>query len=207
MNNDVRLLGWAGPAAAVLFAASLVGFAAIRTDGYTHGTKAVSELGAIGAPNALAFNLLGFILPGLLIAVLATELHRALSTRIGPALLAFSGLSCAVAGIFPVDVMVPDSTTSILHIIGAQFSGLGFAAAVFPLGAAMRRHPGLEALGRATPWFVLFLVINIAWQIAWQATGIVLPGWGQRIGFAGYFLWMALAGWQLAQVRRAPAAA
>jgi hypothetical protein len=55
-----------------------------------------------------------------------------------------------------------------------------------------------------TPWFVLFPVTNVAWQVAWQAGGLVLPGWGQRIGFAGYFLWMALAGLALAFGRREP---
>lgn len=193
--------GWAGIAAAVAFATSLVGFAAVRNDGYTHGTKAVSELGAVGAPNALAFNLLGFVLPGLLVVALAVGLHRGLrasgSRATGPALLALSGLAFAGAGVFPVDMAARESMLSLLHLAASQLTGLAFAAAVFPLGAAMRRHPGLAGLGRVTPWFVLLLVVNVAWQIAWQATGVVLPGWGQRIAFAGYFLWVALAGWRL----------
>lgn len=40
-----RRIGWAGPLAALSFTVSVVVFAAMRTDGYSHATKAVSELG------------------------------------------------------------------------------------------------------------------------------------------------------------------
>jgi hypothetical membrane protein len=196
-------LGWAGPAAAALFAVSLIGFAAIRTDGYTHATKAVSELGAVDAPNALGFNLLGFVLPGLLVAVLAGALRAALKSWAGPLLLGISGLFFLGAGVFPVDMTARNSALSVAHLAMAQLSGVAFAIAVFPLGSAMRRHPHFAALGRVTPWFLLFLLANIAWQVVWQATGSILPGWGQRIAFGGYFAWAALAGYQLTRLNRA----
>ncbi|HEV2815995.1 MAG TPA: DUF998 domain-containing protein [Allosphingosinicella sp.] len=196
-------LGWAGPAAAALFAASLLGFAAIRTDGYSHATKAVSELGAVGAPNALAFNLLGFVLPGLLVAALAGGLRAALKSSAGPLLLGLSGLFFLGAGVFPVDMTATGSALSVTHLAMAQLSGLAFAIAVFPLGSAMRRHPHFAALGRVTPWFLLFLLTNVAWQVVWQATGSILPGWGQRIAFGGYFVWTALAGYRLTRLDRA----
>jgi hypothetical membrane protein len=202
MSSRARgLTAWSGVLAAGLFTASLAGFAALRTDGYTHGTKAVSELGALGAPNALAFNILGFILPGVLVAVLAFGLHRMLSASgragSGPLLLALSGLLFACAGVFPVDMAARSSAVSVLHMAAAMGAGLLFSTAVFPLGATLRRQPGFTVLGRTTPWFVLFLAANIGWQGVWQATGWVLPGWGQRIAFAGFFLWAALAGWSL----------
>ena len=200
-NRTPVWTAWAGVLAAVLFTASLAGFAALRTDGYSHGTKAVSELGAIGAPNALAFNVLGFMLPGLLVAVLAFGLHRMLRASgkagSGPLLLALSGLFFACAGVFPADMAARSSPTSMLHLAAAMGAGLLFSTAVFPLGAALRRQLGFTTLGRATPWFVLFLAANIGWQGVWQATGWVLPGWGQRIAFAGFLLWAALAGWRL----------
>ncbi|UMR28441.1 DUF998 domain-containing protein [Massilia sp. MB5] len=73
----------AGLLAGVLFFASLIGFAALRSDGYAHGRKAVSELGALGAPSAPAFNLLGFIVPGLLLAWFAYALLRVAERRTG----------------------------------------------------------------------------------------------------------------------------
>ncbi len=200
-GRSTARLGFAGPTAALFFGLSLLGFAAARTDGYTHATKAVSELGATGAPNAQVFNLLGFIIPGLLVIALAVGVNRALQATerhmMGSILLALSGVFCVGAGVFPVDMAARTSTASLLHLAAAQLTGLAFAVAVFPLGAAMRRDPEFAALGSVTPWFVLFLVANVAWQIVWQTTGLVLPGWGQRLGFTGYFLWMALAGWRI----------
>lgn len=195
----------AGPVAAMLFAGSLIGFASVRSDGYTHATKAVSELGAVGAPNAPAFNLLAFVVPGVLVIVLAGVIRRAAGprgARTGPALLAASGAALVVAGVFPVDMAHRGSPGSIAHFAGAMLVGVFWAAGLFWLGPLLRREVGLRVLGRLSPWFVLFLLANVAWQAAWQSGGLVLPGWGQRIAFAGYFLWVALTGLTLASGRR-----
>ncbi len=192
-----KKLALAGPLASLLFVSSLIGFAAMRSDGYTHGTKAVSELGAIGAPMALAFNLLGFILPGILIMVLSLtilNLAPAKTSRIAVSLLMLSGIALIVAGVFPVDMSNRTSFTSTAHAVGAMSSGLFWVLSLGWLGSVLKKRLGVTVLGRLTPWFWLFLVANIGWQIAWQTTGAVLPGWGQRIGFAGYFLWSFWAG-------------
>jgi hypothetical protein len=111
-----------------------------------------------------------------------------------------------MAGVFPVDMEHPGSAGSAAHAAGAMLVGLCWAAGLFWLGSLLRRELGLRTLGRLSPWFVLFLLANVVWQVAWQAGGLVLPGWGQRIGFGGYFLWVALTGLALAAARREPAA-
>ena len=190
----------AGPAAALLFAGSVVGFAALRSDGYTHGTKAVSELGARGAPLAAGFNAAGFIVPGVLVVVLAFSLYRRVTAprKLGPVLLGLSGIALAAAGIFAVDMEVRSSLSSQLHLAGAMLCGLLWALSLFWIAPQLRKHAEFGTIGRLTPWFALFLVENVVWQIVWQATGALLPGWGQRIGFAGYFLWLAIIGSLLA---------
>lgn len=194
-QKNSRSLWWlAAPASAALFAVSLIGFAAARTDGYSHATKAVSELGSTDAPLALAFNLAGFIAPGFLVLGFAIALARHSDRKTGPCLLAGSGILLALAGCAPADMANPQSLTSLLHLLGAVGSGTSWVFALFWLGPLLRREFGLHAWGRITPWFALFLFANIGWQIAFQATGLVLPGWGQRIGFAGYFLWIAVTG-------------
>ena len=186
--------GWlAGPAAASLFAASVTIFAALRQDGYTHGTKAVSELGSTGAPNALAFNLLGFVLPGLLVMAFAAFLTWRTGSRTGGRLLALSGACLCLAGLAPVDMAARGSMLSILHLVGAMGSGFAWTLALFPLGRALRRA-GWPRWGRITPWFGLFLFANVGWQVVYQSSGLVLPGWGQRIAFLGYFAWLAITG-------------
>lgn len=188
-----RRIGWAGPLAALSFTVSVVVFAAMRTDGYSHATKAVSELGAVGAEGAAAFNILGFIIPGLLIAVLANGFGR----RIGAVLLAVSGLGMVLAGAFPVNLEQPRSATSVLHAAGALSSGLFWALSLFWLGPLLKRR-GLEGWGRLTPWFSLFAMANVGWQIAFAAGLHAAPGYGQRLAFAGYFLWAAITGVLLA---------
>src|SRR5690606_24027298 len=114
------LVAMAGPLAAIVFLISLLLFAALRQDGYSHATKAVSELGALGAPNALLFNLFGFIAPGLLIAFFACGLRglaRAGGSAVGLVLLGLSGLALAAAGIFPADMAHRDAWTTVAHSI------------------------------------------------------------------------------------------
>jgi hypothetical membrane protein len=192
-----RLAAAAAPAAAVMFLGSLAMFASLRDDGYSHAHKAVSELGASGAQHALAFNALGFVAPGLLVVAFATgfvPLIRAGRSVVGPALLALSGASMVIAGVFPVDMAARDSWTSLAHLAGATASGIFWAASLFWVGRLLIRLPPVAGLARITPWFVLFPAANLAWQAMWQATGWPAPGWGQRLAFAGYFLWIALTG-------------
>jgi len=199
--TSLRLLALSGPFATILFTSSLVGFAAVRTDGYTHGTKAVSELGAVGAPLASAFNIFGFILPGLLIVLLAVSLYRVgtAPAKAGPVLLALSGIALAAAGVFPVDMDQRFSLPSQLHLAGAMLCGFFWALSLFWIAPQLKKRERFARLARLTPWFALFLVGNIGWQILWQSTGAVMPGWGQRIGFGGYFLWTAILGLMLAK--------
>jgi hypothetical membrane protein len=189
-------LGLAGPLAAGLFAASVVGFASVRTDGYAHATKAVSELGAVGAPSALAFNLLGFIVPGLLVILLTIALRRAMGPglgRVGPTLLALSGLALIAAGVFPVDMDDPGAPVSVAHFAGAMLTGVFWSFALFWIGSGLRRV-GFQVIGRMTPWFVLFPLANVLWQVVYGFGVGETPGWGQRIGFLGYFVWLTWLG-------------
>ncbi|MBB3122067.1 DUF998 domain-containing protein [Pseudoduganella violacea] len=176
----------------MFFFTSLIGFAALRTDGYAHGRKAVSELGALGAPSAWAFNLLGFIVPGLLLTWFALALMRLARRRTGPMLLMGSGLMLAAAGIFPLDPEDYASALTIAHAVGAMGSGLLWALALCWLGPLFSRQLGWTFWGRLTPCFLAFVLLNIGWQAAFRAGADLLPGWGQRIGFAGYFLWFAV---------------
>lgn len=199
LNPDTQVAArkpaWlAAPLAGSIFGASIVAFAAVRTDGYTHGTKAVSELGAVGAPSALAFNLLAFILPGLMVALFGVVLARCADNKVGPSLLAGSGLLVALAGIFPVDLDNDTALTTLGHALGVVGSGLLWIISLFWMGPLFSRHFGLARWGRITPLFALFLFVHVTWQATFQATGLVLPGYGQRIGFFGYFLWLAISG-------------
>lgn len=194
VSNSADRLWLAGPAPAALFFVSLIGFAVARADGYSHATKAVSELGAIGAPFALAFNVVGFILPGFLIVVFAFRFMQKSDRKLGPMLLAVSGACLAIAGFAPADMLDKEALTTIMHTVRAIGSGVFWVIALFWVGPLLHERFGLQTWGRVTPWFSLFLLSNVGWQVAFRMTGVVMPGWGQRIAFLGYFLWFAMTG-------------
>ena len=133
----------------------------------------------------------------MLIAVLGIALIRLDRNKIGPLLLTGSGLMHALAGVSPADLHDYKATTTRLHLAGAMGAGFLWAAALFWLGPLLSRKAGLQTWGKVTPWFGFFLAANIGWQVAYRATGLVMPGWGQRIAFLGYFLWLAMTGFLL----------
>jgi hypothetical membrane protein len=65
-----RTAGFLGIAAAVICWSALWVFGALRPS-YSHTANAVSELGALGFPLALPWNLMGFIAPGILLAIMS----------------------------------------------------------------------------------------------------------------------------------------
>ncbi|PWB21607.1 DUF998 domain-containing protein, partial [Stenotrophomonas sp. SPM] len=68
---------WLGLLAAACFVLAVVGFGA-ALGGYSQAMHPVALLGAHGVPHALAFNVVGLVLPGALAAVVAERLRRQL---------------------------------------------------------------------------------------------------------------------------------
>jgi hypothetical membrane protein len=102
-----RVAGAAGIAAGVIFWTALFGFAAAYP-GYSHSHKAISELGAFGAPHALAWNLIGFVTPGLLLAACGAGLARTIDVSGRKTLvywlLVISGLGFVGTGLIPAEM-------------------------------------------------------------------------------------------------------
>jgi hypothetical membrane protein len=94
----VKKLAFCGVLAPIVFVVALAVFSLITPD-YSHLTRFVSELGAFGTPHALAWNVLGFILPGALITAYAWGLRRDLRPATGslvvPLLVGISGIGFA----------------------------------------------------------------------------------------------------------------
>ena len=187
----------------------MAGFPALHA-AHDPGRNLFSELGAVGAPGAPLFRLLAFLAPGLLVMLLAVSLHVTVKgakvrSPVGPAMLASAGLALVMAGLFAPDMRQLGAFPTMAHVFLIQASSVAFAASMIPLGKRLRSDPDWSLLGLVTPLVVLFLVAEIGWQVVWRATGATEPGWGQRIGFFGWFAWAALAGVrQLALGRAAP---
>lgn len=100
-----------GLVAAALCLGAGLGFAT-ATEGYSHAQHPLALLGATSMPHAHAFNLLAFVLPGALVAVVALRLRAVLgdragwAARIGAQALLLSSLAFAAQGLLPLFVLL-----------------------------------------------------------------------------------------------------
>jgi hypothetical membrane protein len=174
-----------------------------RRPEFSHLRKAISELGSLDAPDRWFWNVLGYILPGLAIALLGLGLERdfALAGRRAraPALaLVASGLFMAMSGVFPGDFDNRASTTMILHAVGSLGSFVAFLVAGFWLPAVFRSRESW----RWVAWPSLALVVASILAGFLRSGGA--PGLGQRIGFAFVFAWVGLVGYALMRASPIP---
>ena len=178
----------------VWFSGIYVTLSALRPE-YSHLTKAISELGSVDAPRAWIWNGLGYILPGIAIALLGVGIGNRFANEPGGRVPAWaligSGLLMALSGIFPGDFDNRASLTMIVHSAGSVGSFVMFLLAAFSLPRVLRR------LRKWRP----FVWPSLALAMGSIVTGFLrtgsTPGLGQRLGFACFFLWVALIGYAL----------
>lgn len=157
---------------------------------YSFKYKAISELGSLDAPNAIWWNVLGYLLPGLLIAAFAVGFHRQNFSRESSKVLMIglmlSGLLMAFAGVFPDDMEHREATTSLLHLIGSFGSYLAFLVAAFTYPRLWRQTEGWQPVIWPTR---IFTWVSIAFG-AWPMVFPHVPAVGQRVVFLCYSLWI-----------------
>lgn len=192
-----RRTGWlraAGIAAGTCFALALWGFGA-ALDGYSHLVYPVALLGAAGVPRATPFNLLAFVVPGLLAAWIAMGRRGELSAssplpaRLGWTLLLLSALAFAAQGLLPLDPAEADAGSGRLHGVAWGLWAIAFAAATPALAAAasFTRHPWAAA-GHLVAGALVFM-------LAWLVGDAVPVALAQRAAFACWFGWLVWCAW------------
>lgn len=188
------LLKHAGSVAALLFLAAVAGFGA-ALEGYSQLRFPVALLGAKGFPNALAFNLLAFVVPGMLAGVVAMLLRRRLpagagwTLRIGAQLAFLSALAFVAMGLLPLDPRDLESESSRLHGTAWMLWTVAFVPAAVSMGAGLLAYPN----ARRFAW--LCLVFGAGVMLAgFVFTEFMPAGLAQRIAFGLWLLWVALAG-------------
>ena len=193
MSSLSPLLRLSGLIAALLFVTAVLGFGA-GLDGYAQARHPVALLGAHGVPHAMAFNLLGFVLPGLLAALVAECLRRRLpatagwAPRVGSQMLLLAGLAFATMGLLPLDVDDLHGPASQLHASAWMIWVLGFVAGTLLLGMFQLRQVQGRALGG------LAIACGVLAALAAFALQGVLPApLAQRVAFACWAGWLALA--------------
>lgn len=178
--------------ATLLFWGALSGFGAALA-GYSQAVHPVALLGARGIAHALAFDIVGFLLPGLLLAIAGSRLRAAMPddaawpARIGARLALLSTLAFALQGLLPLDPGDLESTASRLHATAWTLWWVAFVPGALLLGLGLRR-------GRRQ-WAPALACIVVAGLLAWLALAPpaqLAPGVAQRVMLAVWFGWWLL---------------
>jgi hypothetical membrane protein len=176
-----------GVIAVVLSVSAIIVMAEIRTDGYNHAHKAVSELGSLDAPHKWVFNILGYFIPGVLLALFSFNLknHFVIPMKsYSFYFLLLSGLLWALAGIFPADMDHKNSFCTVMHIIGSMGSGLFWLLSALTLWWQLKKDNDWKAVAIITV-IIPFITIFIMGFIPAHT-----PGISQRVGFGGYYIFI-----------------
>lgn len=134
-----RHAGWLAAACCAL---AVLGFAAALPE-FSHAQHPLGLLGAAGVPGAVLFNVLGFVLPGLLAAWVFVRLRARLPVGaarwagIGCWLLVLSALAFAAQGVWRLDPSDLDGPISQRHATMWLLWWLVFAAGALVLGAGL----------------------------------------------------------------------
>ncbi|MDP3617930.1 MAG: DUF998 domain-containing protein [Rhodoferax sp.] len=184
-----------------LFWCALFLFAALYP-GYSHYTKAISELGAFGAPHSLTWNLVGFVAPGFLLALGGAGVANAIDGRRSSLwwLLVASGIGFAGTGILPAEMYrgspLMQSPWTIGHVLMTFVSGIPWVAAAFVLASHVRRHGTWQRFSKSSRLLSLLALVSLIFNAASRAIPFFSdkPGLAQRVAFAVYFGWFLAVG-------------
>lgn len=188
-----RTLAFAGPAAMLLFVAALLGFG-LALPGYSQIAHPVAVLGAKGVPHALGFNLLGFVVCGVLAAVATLDLRRRLpedagwTLRVGAQLTLLSALGFVAMGLLPLDPEDLDNPASSLHATAWMLWWVAFVPGALLVALGLRGRPRWRAMRRASVAVSLLVLF-----VALLAVELMPAGIAQRLGYLGWLAWLCVA--------------
>jgi hypothetical membrane protein len=178
--------------AALCFLATLLGFGA-AVDGYSHRIHPVAVLGGRTMPAAWAFNLLAFIVPGVLLAWQGWRLRDALDhgnhpvrapARVGAQLLQLSALAFAAQGVLPLDLSDLQNPASARHAAAWMIWWLAFGIGAALLAVGLRDRLRWRHFAAGSLLVAVALPLCAVWLPQWLA-----PGLAQRVGLACWFAW------------------
>ena len=183
----------AGPAAALVFVAALLGFG-LALPGYSQSAHPVAVLGAKGVPHALGFNLLGFVLAGVLAAVAALDLRRRLpgdagwTLRVGAQLTLLSAVGFVAMGLLPLDREDLDNPASSLHATAWMLWWVAFVPGALLVALGLRGRTHWRPLARISVVAALLVLF-----VALLAVELMPAGIAQRFGYAAWLGWLCIA--------------
>jgi hypothetical protein len=178
--------------AALLFWSAMLIIGALRPE-YSQMTKAISELGVLGAPYAVAFNIIGFAVPGGLLAGCGAKLSQSINPQKTCLwwLLTISGVGFAGSAI-PAEMVDGsfdmDSVLTQAHLLMILVSAIPWIAAIFMIQARIVANHEWRKFKNSTSTLSLACFL-LALANPFSGVLPITPALGQRIAFLGYFLW------------------
>ena len=182
-----------------------------QPDGFDFVEHPTSDLGADTANMAGFSNLIGSVLPGLLLLVFTYGLWMSLASsrsgRIGTLLIGAVATGIVVTGIATEDcrVMDPgcrnDSSEIVVHLIAALLSGLCLLISPFVLARSLRWLPAWQDLRRTT---LVLGTITVVGTVGGSAIG---AGLGAYAAFVPWFALIFLLSGRMAALARGDQAA
>lgn len=191
MSRAGQRAAWLGVACCV---AAVAGFGA-ALESFSHAQHPLGLLGARGMPRATAFNLAGFVLPGLVLAAAAVLLRGRLADRagrvagVGSWLLAMSAVAFAAQGWLPLDPADVQGPASRAHATAWTLWWIAFVPGALLLAARLVPAPGWRGRG------LLLIACALVVLLAALPTGWLPGPLGQRLALGGWLLaYLATAG-------------
>ncbi|TKR32794.1 DUF998 domain-containing protein [Luteimonas gilva] len=184
----------AGLLAGAAFAASAF-FFSLGLEGYSHRVHPLGLLGAQGIPHAVAFDIVGFLIPGLLAAWVCRRLRERVDAggwmaRIGAWMALLSCLAFAAQGLFRLDPEHLESTASRLHGVAWMLWWLAFVPGAALLAIGLRSLPKWRGLSAASALAALGVLAFAMVVTEWMPAAIA-----HRIAFVLWFAWLVWAGY------------
>jgi len=194
LNSNLKWCAFCGVIGPITFTIVVIALGLLQP-AYNHVTQYVSELGAMGAPNAIIMNVAGFFLLGMLIVAFAFGLHFGVNegkgSRTGPVFLAVSGAGFVAVGLFPCDPGCMNvSFSGLMHVVSARITWIGLILALLFIAQRFKSDPewkGYRLYTLATALIVLIVAVMLDF--------IGIEGWMgalQRVFLGVRLLWLEI---------------
>ena len=203
--------GYIGLGSVALFWIASLVFGALRPS-YSHVANTISELGAVGTPYADLWNLIGFGLFGVLLAVVGAKIARdanptpSISRLAATVLLGTAGLAVAGQGILPAEMIdgVADvnSASTRAHFVSSLISGAAWIVGALMLVGPMSRNPHWRGLH-----MVSIVLVALVLAASFGLRGVLPDGLAQRIGNLLFCCWFMVMSLRLISLARSSSAA
>lgn len=188
MGLNHKKAGAFGLASVIVLIASLVVFGSMN-ETFSFTDDFISKLGAKGEPNAIGWNLIGFVVVGLLLFVFGIMYGLLLDDKFLSILLGLFGLGFALTSI-PMDMQASETAVSKAHIVAIC---LGLASWLFGL-SKLGYNPKLKKTVRNRANITALLLVS-------SIIGFVLGFWSMpithRLIFGIVFGWTTISSLEL----------